>query len=65
MATFDSRRKLTRSDLAQMVGAGVGTGVAVGLVTAYVTRLFVQRERIRGGGDAAAPAVVSAERGGE
>jgi hypothetical protein len=61
MATFDSRRKLTRDDLKTVAGAGLAAGLGVGLVTAYVTRLFVQRERIRGGRDATARPAVDSE----
>jgi hypothetical protein len=68
MATFDSRRKLTREDIARVVGAGVGagvgTGVVVGLLTAYVVRLLVQRERLSGGRDAAGSLEIRVERGG-
>ncbi len=62
MATFDTRRKLTRDDIAKVVGAGVGAGVTVGLVTAYVTRLLVQRERLRGGRDASEPLEIRVRR---
>jgi hypothetical protein len=64
MATFLTQRKLTRDDMIKVAGAAVGAGVAVGLVTAYVTRLIVQRERLEGGRSARVPLDIRVERSG-
>lgn len=52
MATFESRRRLSAKELLPAIGVGVSVGVGTGLLAAYVARLFLMREKLRGGRDA-------------
>lgn len=58
MATFDSRRRLSARELLPALAIGAGVGLGVGLVSAYLARIFLQRERLA---PASAPRVQAPE----
>jgi hypothetical protein len=41
------QRKLSRTELLQAAGAGLGAGAALGAVVFYVARVFLQRTPLR------------------